>query len=99
MQEHDVAWQKAFTVNRFTEWKEYADQLDQSILKKFKIQIQQHFGIPVKFPCMVFAIVDFSSRYIEYKFVYVEDARELIKIDRIVNSRLAKVMEEYETNN
>lgn len=95
----DISWQKPVTITKPREWKDFIDLLEAKILTQYKIKIARHFGVPVKFPCLVYCLVDYTQRFVEHKFIYPEDAYGLIKIHKEINSRLALILQDIEEEN
>lgn len=96
--EHDVTYPKAVIMRKPAEWKLFVEKLDSVIMEKYHIPITRHLGIPVKFPCIVFSNVITSTRNLEHYFVYPDDARILLDIDKQVNKRLARIERSMEEN-
>jgi hypothetical protein len=68
--------------------------LYQKDMEKFRSRTKHHFGTPKHFPCLVITIEEPEEplRYFEHIFIYPEAAYLLIELNKKLNDRIVKVL-------
>lgn len=87
-----IDWTKPVQILTSVRWVEYLFDVDTFTLSKFKFKVKRHFGIPIDYPCLVITIIDSSNQTAEHKFIYIQEAYELIKLARQMESRFVRAI-------